>query len=260
MTVAILYICIGKYDIFWKDFYLSSEKYFLPDCEKFYYVFTDSKHIFQEDNEHIKKIYQADLGWPDNTLMRFHFFASQSKSLIKYDYLFFMNANCLFVNEITASEFLPTDKDFLFVNHPGYYKKSNLEYTYERNPLSQAYIAVGEGDHYLCGGVNGGKADAFLQLITELRRRVDTDKQNGIIASVHDESHLNRYAYENKNYKLVSPSYFFPEGWEEPFSPKIFVREKTKYFNVDKLKNHKVSLKHKIKHMLRRLTGRMIKF
>lgn len=98
MKVAILYICLGKYDVFWKEFYLSSEKYFLPACEKYYYVFTDSGYIFQEENEHIIKIYQADLGWPDNTLKRFHFFDSQYESLIKYDYLFFLNANCLFVD------------------------------------------------------------------------------------------------------------------------------------------------------------------
>ena len=260
MTVAMLYICTGKYDVFWKDFYLSSEKYFLPDCEKFYYVFTDSEHIFQEDSEHIEKIFQADLGWPDNTLMRFHFFESQSESLKKYDYLFFMNANCLFINEITSSEFLPTDKDFLFVNHPIFYNKSNLEYTYDRNPNSKAYIPFGEGRDYVSGGVNGGKTKAFLELIVELKKSVDIDREAGVIALWHDESHLNRYAYENGNYMLLSPAYFYPEGWNGPFSPLILVREKTKYINVDKIKNHKVDLKHKLKHWLRRLTGKMIRF
>ena len=28
--LGILYICTGKYDIFWEDFYKSCEKYFLP--------------------------------------------------------------------------------------------------------------------------------------------------------------------------------------------------------------------------------------
>lgn len=44
--VAVLYICTGKYDVFWKDFYISYEKYFLPDCEKHYYVFTDAWQKF----------------------------------------------------------------------------------------------------------------------------------------------------------------------------------------------------------------------
>ena len=31
MRIGILYICTGKYDIFWKDFYLSAERYFMQD-------------------------------------------------------------------------------------------------------------------------------------------------------------------------------------------------------------------------------------
>lgn len=95
---------------------------------------------------------------------------------------------------------------------------------------------------------------------TSITKCVDIDKDAGIIALWHDESHLNRYAYENGNYMLLSPAYFYPEGWNEPFSPRILVREKTKYINVDKIKNHKVDLKHKLKHWLRHLTGKMIRF
>ena len=44
MRIGILYICTGKYDIFWKDFYLSAERYFMQDQSFIieYYVFTDS--------------------------------------------------------------------------------------------------------------------------------------------------------------------------------------------------------------------------
>lgn len=41
--IAILYICTGKYDIFWEDFYKTSEKYFLNNSEKHYFVFTDAQ-------------------------------------------------------------------------------------------------------------------------------------------------------------------------------------------------------------------------
>ena len=43
MRIGILYICTGKYDIFWKDFYLSAERYFMQDQSFIieYYVFTD---------------------------------------------------------------------------------------------------------------------------------------------------------------------------------------------------------------------------
>lgn len=260
MKIAILYICVGNYHVFWKDFFLSAEKYFLPNVDKDYFVFTDSKHIFQEDNTHIIKVYQDDLGWPKNTLLRYHLFDSQYEKLKTYDYLVFFNANCLFVDTISILDFLPVAEDLVFVNHPIFYDKSNMEFTYERNPKSTAFIPFGEGTHYISGGVNGGKAAAFLSMAKELRSCVDHDSENNVIALWHDESHINKYALNHPNYRLLDASFFFPEGWEGPFIPKIVAREKSKYINVDKLKNHKVGLKHRIKHLLRRITKRMVKF
>ncbi len=95
MKIGILYICTGKYSIFWKKFYSSMEKNFIVDAEKHYFVFTDSPDIeFEKENRRIHRIYQEDLGWPNNTLMRFHMFLKQEKELVNMDYLFFFNANC----------------------------------------------------------------------------------------------------------------------------------------------------------------------
>lgn len=127
--VAVLYICTGKYDVFWKDFYISYEKYFLPDCEKHYYVFTGcGRNLHGKENLRIHKFYQESLGWPDNTLMRFHMFLRQKAELEKYDYIFFMNANCQALDTITEEEFLPKKKDIIVVQHPGYYNKTNKQF------------------------------------------------------------------------------------------------------------------------------------
>ena len=81
--LGILYICTGKYDIFWEDFYKSCEKYFLPGYEKYYYVFTDAKEIYAEgENSRITKIYQENLGWPYNTLKRFSMFKGIEDKLV----------------------------------------------------------------------------------------------------------------------------------------------------------------------------------
>jgi len=89
---------------------------------------------------------------------------------------------------------------------------------------------------YICGGVNGGKSQEFLAVIEELKKRIDEDRKQGIIAIYHDESHINKYAYENPGYKLLPPSYCYPEGWKMPFKKNIMVLEKSKYFNVLELK------------------------
>ena len=246
--VGILYICTGKYDVFWEEFYKSCEKYFLPNSEKYYFVFTDSNHLYdEENNKNIKKYYQENLGWPDNTLKRFHMFLTQEKEIEKMDYIFFLNANCEFKERITEEEFLPEKENLLFVQHPGYWDKKNDKFPYDRNELCTAYIPKGEGNVYICGGVNGGKTKYFIKLMKELKRRIDIDYSNNIIALWHDESQINRYLYEQKKYKLLSPSYCYQEGCTYKGTPKIIVRDKSKYIDVGNIKNKNLFQKIKDK-------------
>ncbi|NDJ26967.1 hypothetical protein GW575_03205 [Campylobacter sp. MIT 19-121] len=167
MKIAMLYICTGKYDIFWKDFFISCEKYFHPECQKEYFVFTDSNELYQEhENERIHKIFQENLGWPYNTLMRFHMFLKIEKELQEFDYIFFMNANVEFLKEVS---FLPTKEQLIVVNHPGFYNKNPQDFTYDRNEKSLAYIPFEQdeekenlfygkikGKYYVFGAFNGG--------------------------------------------------------------------------------------------------------
>ncbi|MBR1847699.1 MAG: glycosyl transferase family 6 [Lachnospiraceae bacterium] len=233
--IAIVYICTGKYDVFWKDFYLSFEEKFIPSRTKDYFVFTDSTSLYGAEQENVHVIYQENLGWPRNTLYRFRIFLAQEEELKKYEYVFFMNANVLCVDSI-GEEFLPEKEGLLFVKHPGQYNKKKRDVTYERNPLSAAYIPVGEGKHYVCGGVNGGKSRDFLQMCRVLDERIAQDEEKGIIAVWHDESHINRYCYEYKKAKILNPGYCYPEGWKLPFKAKLVVREKSKYIDVNEAK------------------------
>ncbi len=228
MRVAILYVCTGRYEIFWKDFYLTAEKYFLPRANKTYYVFTDAESIFQEDSETVKKVYQESLGWPGNTLFRFKMFAKFAKELETFDYVFFFNANAVFLQEINE-DILPND-GLLVVQHPVYYNKPRRKFPYDQNPESLAYIPKNKGDVYVVGGVNGGTGKDYTKLILDLERNIDIDYQKGIIALWHDESHLNKYIL-NHPYKLLDPSYVFPEGYEKKLSldKKILIRDKEKY-------------------------------
>ena len=56
MKVAILYICTGKYNQFFKGFFESCEKYLLKDIAQLeYYVFTDDMSLSDEANVHLIK-------------------------------------------------------------------------------------------------------------------------------------------------------------------------------------------------------------
>lgn len=235
--VAILYICTGKYNVFWKEFYESYEENFLPNSLKEYFVFTDAEELYGEKQcSRIHKIYQQQLGWPNDTLMRYHMFEAIAKKLERFDYIFFMNANCKCVSRIEEKEFLPIEKDILVVQHPGEYNKRPDRFSYDRNPKSTAYISKGTGQYYICGGINGGKAEAYLELIKELKKNIDIDNNNQVIAKWHDESHINRYIIDHNNWMMLSPSYCYAEGWNIPFEPKILVREKSKYFDANAIK------------------------
>lgn len=251
MKIGILYICTGDYIIFWRNFYLSMEQYFLKGHEVHYFVFTDAQEVFGEDtNSRIHKIYQEHLWWPNSTLMRFHIFLRQQDNLRKMDYLFFFNAN-LEVFGVIWDEFLPMQEWLLFCQHPGFYNKSVKDFTYERRGVSEAYIPSGMGKIYVAGGLNGWKTNIFLEMCENIKQKIDLDNTKGIIALWHDESHINRYVANlgDNAYKILDPWYLFPEWWNLPFSEKIRVRNKSQYLNLNKIKwysvNNFVSILHK---------------
>lgn len=240
--IGILYICTGVYKVLWPEFYLSAEKNLLPDMEKHYYVFTDAEEVeFEHENPRIHRTKQEAYQWPFGTLLRFSIFLQREENIKECDYLFFFNADAEFVKPITEDMILPRKElgeDIVVVRHAGQYDKSPEEFTYDRNPDSLAYIPQGAGKIYVCGGVNGGTSEAYLRMCHTLADRIQDDLNRNVIALWHDESHLNKYILEYDHYRLLTPSFTYPgqEWWNIPFEPAIVIRDKTKYFDVNKVK------------------------
>lgn len=232
MKVGILYICTGRYSVFWESFYKSAEKYLLPDgdIEKHYFVFTNAENIVFEQNCNVTKIYQEELPWPYITLYRFKIFERVFNILNEMDYLYFFNANMIFVDTI-RDDILPTImQPLVFTIHPGYFDKDSDTFSYEKNPNSLAYIPSNKGLNYFMGGLNGGLANRYLEMVKELKDRIEKDENRNIIAIWHDESHLNCYAIEHRDeIKKLSPAYGYPEGWSLPFEKKVLIQDKNKF-------------------------------
>lgn len=227
--VAILYICTGKYSIFWEDFYKSFSAYFLPGYEKHYFVFTDQEEVIVKTGENIHIIYQQKLGWPYDTLFRFRMFYRIDEQLKDFDFIFFFNANMICLQTID-DRILPNDEEQLVVvKHPGFFNKDRSLFTYETNPQSLAYIPDDKGEYYFMGGFNGGIGKYYRELIKTLKENIDYDLQtNKLIAIWHDESHLNRYML-GKSPKILSPAYGYPEGIEIPFEKKVIILDKNRF-------------------------------
>lgn len=200
MKIAIMYICTGKYEKFWDDFYCSSEEFFYPDAEKNYYVFTDSMRISSQTHSNVKYYYQAKVGWPYDTLLRFHWFAMLQDQILKNDFCYFCNANALFLRKITPELIpLPTeDKPLIFWCHTAHYNDYNSnDITTEKNPESTAYVEADTECRAFGGGFFGGTGTAFLKMTLDLRDNIQTDLTKGIIAVWHDQSHIISYAAKN---------------------------------------------------------------
>lgn len=224
MRIAILYICTGRYSIFWKDFFISCEKYFVPTYEKHYFVFTDDKKICIF-NDRVHYIHQDNLGWPDVATKRYHILVTIKEQLQVFDYIFFFNANARFCRPIDASYLPDTESPFVFQQHPGFYNKPSWRFPFEQNPLSQAYIARRHASYYLASGINGALCDAYLDMIESIKKAVDVDLQHGLVARWHDESHLNKFAI-GKSFKLWHPGFATPDGRNLPFPRMIRLVDK----------------------------------
>lgn len=227
MKIGILYICTGKYDVFWNDFHQSAEEFLMPDTEKHYFVFTDSTQIQSDSRVH--KIYQERLGWPKDTLMRFHLFLTIEDQLKQMDYLFFFNANYTFIKKITSEELLPAGNDNYLTGqiHPVAYYKKRKDYNYETNPTSTACVNENEGTYYFAGGLIGGRTTEFLKMCHQLKNNIDKDFENDIVAVWHDESHINKY-FSVTEPKKLHPGYCYPQNWYLPFEQKTLLLDKNK--------------------------------
>lgn len=234
MKVAILYICTGRYNKFFKEFYASCEEYFLTDAKKEYFVWTDDDTL-AIGKPNVRIIYKECAGFPEDSLFRFEMFLQAEELIKKNDYVFFFNSNAKILRPI-GEEILPDESGLSMGVWPG--KRQNqhpMFYPYERNKKSLAYVKpYGKDYTYFMGGLNGGRVEEYLEMIHKLAKNIRDDYNRGIIACVHDESHINAYMRTHQCKKL-GREYCSPEEWvTDDFQPFNIFREKTRidsYFN-----------------------------
>ena len=238
--IGILYICTGEYTVFWKEFYLSAEQYFLNESDVHYYVFTDAEQVaYSDQNANIHILYQEAMGWPYSTLLRYSMFLQNEDILKSCDFLFFFNANAKFEQAISEKMFLPDmekGERLVVVKHPAFYDREKYEYPYDRNPRCSAYIPYRKGEIYICGGINGGKTESFLEMSACISERTNNDLKKGIIPLWHDESQINHYILGRNDVKILDAGYCSPEEWEISFPTKILLRNKREYINIAQIR------------------------
>lgn len=223
--IAILYICTGKYNQFFRGFYESAMKFLLPQDLKTFFVWTDDDHLCDGlINVHAR--HKECEGFPADSLFRFEIFLQARTELEEYDYIYFFNANALLLQPI-GEEILPDSTGLAMGIWGGKRLHQHpMFYPYERRKESLAYVAPRGKDYvYFMGGLNGGRSKEYLEMIRTLAANIRDDYRRGIIAFVHDESHINAYMRTHAG-KLLDTTLNRPEEWADETAKLIF-REKT---------------------------------
>lgn len=210
-NIALCTVATGKYACFVKGFIESARKYFLPDQNVKYFIFTDQ--ILAIEGDDIVIIRWPHKKWPLSTLMRFKAYHENKDLFDNMDYVFSYDVDALFVNNV-GNEILGKSVGVL---HPGYYKKdligtNALNGLVEKNPHSSVFLHSKKASkQYFAGGFYGGQTDVFKKLVSECYFTVTRDLQSGIVAVWHDETHLNYYFLNNPPEIKLSPAYCYPE-------------------------------------------------
>lgn len=218
MRIGMLCIATNKYIRYAQPLWDSAKKYFMSGHEVSMFVFTNQPNV----PEGTIRIEQDHMPWPGPTLMRYHVFLKSEEQLRKMDYLYYSDADMLFVDTV-GDEALG---DLVATIHPGFYNKQRSDFSYERRPESAAYMGPNDGASYFAGGFNGGKATKFLEMAAACKEMVDADASKGMVPIWHDESCMNKYLSKNPPTNALSPSYCYPESWNLPFKKRLLALDK----------------------------------
>lgn len=174
-------------------------------------MFASASDFFQPSREVAFRILPGREGpWPAGTLYRYHALVAHAGEL-EFDYLFMCDADMQFEGKIGA-EILA--EGVTATQHPGYVGMPPEALPYERRPESNAFVREGAGERYYAGGFIGGGRESLLKMAETIRLAIDADALNGITATWHDESQLNRYLAHNEPARVLSPAYCHPQNDE----------------------------------------------
>lgn len=194
--IAINIIATNKYILFLDELCKTIGESFSTDDEITIVVYTNldiPEHIISENKGmHFRKAEILHEPWPFTTLRRFQYFLTEREFLDSCDYSYYIDADSRMIGNVGDLIF-PTDGTIGTI-HPCLYGGVG---TPERNPQSKAYIPNSANNRYYCGGFFGASGRNFTRMAESISTNIDDDLSRGIIAIWHDESHLNRYFFDN---------------------------------------------------------------
>jgi hypothetical protein len=221
MKIGLLLIATGKYDQFVGPFLESVDKYFFKDDHVNVYLFSDKSFKVNSGRLTVYRLPIEHKPFPYATLLRYRHFDQNKDFLKENDYLFYSDVDMRFVSEV-GREILG---DLTVVQHPGFYNGGWGSNNVDKKSL--AFLPINKRTGYYAGGFQGGKTKSYLDACNVLHARINDDLSRDIMAEWHDESHWNWYMkIEARNFRVLDPSYCYPESWSLPFEKKLLALDK----------------------------------
>ncbi len=244
-------VCISLNEHYWpfcRPMIESARKFLLKGHDVDFILWSDMPKELG-DTMGAKVIPTEPFQWPLPTLHRYSLFLREEELLSTYDFIYYCDTDMKFVSRV-GDEILG---DLVAAQHPMYAIRKDYVPPYEPNSASTAYIprtgrVVTENGKkrfeplYLAGGFQGGRSDTFIKAMKVMKERIDEDfSKNNYIAVWNDESHWNKYCFENAPDVVLSPSYIYPDSlinhyyrkvWGRNYVPKLITI--TKKFSLSK--------------------------
>ncbi|XP_068275099.1 histo-blood group ABO system transferase 1-like [Nyctibius grandis] len=217
LVTGVVTFAVKKYVQFIEGFMSSANKYFLAGHQVNFYLFTDNpeqiSHLQMAPENHLFVIPVRNYSqWQDISMSRMDIISRYIQSQFQYevDYLYSIDIDVQLFEHIGVEiidALVGTISSWQYTAH----RESK---SYETRTESQAAIPKGEGDFYYTASFYGGSVAEVYKLTRACFKGIVKDRENGIEARWHDESHLNKYFLYHKPTRLLSPEYC----WEEELS------------------------------------------
>lgn len=209
--IAVILIATGDYTVYCqniiKDIIQNNNK----QNSYTFCIFTDQKIKFSKDlKSEILLIKWDHKPWPYVTLFRYQAISLLKNYVTNIDYLIYLDVDM----RVNCDLDIFTESDLFAVKHPGFSYKRKSKYPLEKRIESEAFIKPSSANYYLCGGVQGGRFEKYLEVSGFIEARIEKDFNQNLVAIWHDESHWNRYVNENLNeFAVLNRDYCWPQEW-----------------------------------------------
>jgi len=253
-------VATNIYFEYWKKMVQSADEISAESDQITFFVFTEHVQKIEAfsrtlQNVKVKGYEVVPFRWPDATLLRYQIFSEKYPSL-DADVLMHLDADMIFAsNPWENVRRLVANNQICLVQHPGFWRSKGVSRVifylrhpltaykdlrimirmggigaWETRPQSAAFVPRESRNQYFCGGTWFGPRRDIGEMLERLSLQVSEDRNNGMIAKWHDESHLNKWANEN-SHMVSSPELCFDETYPQlkKLKPSIIaVRKKEK--------------------------------